>query len=130
MRRVVIDTNVLVSALLSPNSNPAKVLALVMNGKITACYDSRMMLEYESVLLRKKFPFESQDVRALLNMIQQTGMIVIPEPTNIEFTDEEDRKFYEVAKTADAYLVTGNIKHFPEETWITLPAIFLKFNIV
>lgn len=128
MKRIVMDINVLVSALLSPNGNPAKVLALVMNGKVTACYDSRVMLEYESVLMRRKFTFESQDVWALLNIIQQIGAIVIPEPTNVKFTDEEDTKFYEVAKTAGAYLVTGNIKHFPEEDWIILPAAFLMLD--
>jgi putative PIN family toxin of toxin-antitoxin system len=126
MIKVVIDTNVLVSALLSPNSNPAKVLALVVNERVVTCYDSRMMLEYESVLLRKKFPFNPQDVSALLGTILQTGTAVVPEPSKTAFTDESDIKFYEVAKATGAYLITGNIKHFPDEPCIVQPTAFLQ----
>ena len=130
MTRIVMDTNVLVSALLSPNGNPAKILSLVVNEQVILCYDSRIMLEYESVLLREKFPFKAQDVWGLLNAIERIGMVILPKPSSKVFNDENDKKFYEVAKDSGAYLITGNIKHFPGESWIVLPATFINLELM
>jgi putative PIN family toxin of toxin-antitoxin system len=125
-RKVVIDTNVIVSALLNPEGTPAKVLALFLNGKIEAYYDARILHEYGKVLSRPNFPFESADVDALIDTFENTGIIVAAEQTESTFTDEADRKFFEVAKTADAMLVTGNKKHFPDDPRVISPADFLK----
>ena len=130
MTKIVMDTNVLVSALLSPNSNPAKILALVLNEQVVMCYDSRIMLEYESVLLREKFPFKAQDVWGLLNVIQQIGTMIVPKPSNVKFDDEGDKKFYEVAKDTGAYLITGNMRHFPQESWVIQPTTFVNLKRV
>ena len=124
--KAVIDTNVLVSALLSPNGAPAKILNMAISGKILVCIDSRIMLEYENVLLRDKFPFDPLDVSVLLNRILQIGVVVVPKLTEIQFSDQGDKKFYEVAKCADAYLVTGNMRHFPNEPHIFSPTGFLE----
>ena len=125
MIKIVIDTNVLVSALLSPEGNPAKVLALAMNDQYTVCYDSRIMLEYENVLRRSKFPFDPQDVMGLINTLIQRGTAVVAAPHDEIFTDSADKKFYEVAKTVGAYLITGNGRHFPADPCIISPADFL-----
>jgi len=83
------------------------------------------MLEYENVLLRDKFPFEPLDVSVLLNRILQIGIVVVPKPTEIRFSDQGDKKFYEVAKCTGAYLVTGNQRHFPKEPHVISPNDFL-----
>jgi len=132
VRRVVLDTNVLVSALLTSGSKPDAIVGLILNRKVKLCYDSRIMVEYEDVLLRDKFPFKSQDIEILLHELIQMGIAVNSEPCPQTFTDEDDRMFYEVAKQCDAILITGNRRHFPEDPGIMTPAEFLAhyFNTV
>ncbi|MDR1564959.1 MAG: putative toxin-antitoxin system toxin component, PIN family [Oscillospiraceae bacterium] len=126
MTRVVVDTNVLVSALLSPKGIPAKIIALIFNSRVDMCYDSRMLLEYENVLLRPKFSFDSQDIAQLMESLTQIGTAILPEPLSINFADEDDKKFYETAKTARAVLVTGNGKHFSNDPCIVSPTEFME----
>ena len=123
---VVIDTNVLVSALLSRDGTPAKVIGMVLNGTITLCYDYRIICEYRDVLKRPKFGFSNGEINSLIDWFESNGQSVIAEPVNKKFDDEEDKKFYEVAKHCNAILVTGNLKHFPKESWIMNPMDFLK----
>ena len=112
---VVIDTNILVSALWSKNGAPAALMSLVLNGVLVPCYDHRIMQEYREVLSRPKFGFSKGEVNAPLDWIKHIGRSVVPPPLEIPFTDEADKKFYEVAKYTGAPLVTGNRKHFPED---------------
>ena len=123
---VVIDTNVLVSALLSRDGTPAKVIGMVLNGTITPCYDYRIICEYRDVLKRPKFGFSNGEINSLIDWFESNGQSIIAEPVNKKFDDEEDKKFYEVAKHCNAILVTGNLKHFPKELWIMNPIDFLK----
>ena len=125
MNLVVIDTNVLISALISPLGNPAKVLALVLSGQICLCYDSRILMEYKDVLLRPKFPFKPADVSVMLDNMMENGIAIVAPPLNTNFSDESDKKFYEVAKFCGAMLITGNTKHFPQEPEIISPAEFI-----
>ena len=123
---VVLDTNVLVSALWAPEGSPARILALVLNGRLTPCYDSRIMMEYKEVLGRKKFGFSKWETEALLGCIEDFGLSVVPVPLSLSFTDEEDKKFYEAAISCGAMLVTGNLRHFPaEDALVISPADFL-----
>jgi uncharacterized protein len=124
--KAVIDTNVLVSALLSPNGAPAKILNMAISGKILVCIDSRILLDYENVLRRDKFPFDPLDVSVLLSRILQIGVVVVPKPTEIQSSEQGDKKFYEVAKCTGAHLVTENMKHFPNDPHILSPAGFLE----
>lgn len=122
----VLDTNVLVSALLVKNSVPSKILDEAINGCIIPLFSNEIITEYEDVLRRKKFPFTEQQVRAVLHAIKHRGICVyassIEEP---EIPDLDDIVFYEVVmekrKEADAYLVTGNQKHFPQKPFIVTP---------
>ena len=123
---VVIDTNVLVSALLSKDGNPAKIISLVLDGTIIPCYDYRIICEYRDVLKRPKFGFSDGEINSLLNWFEAIGQTVIAKTVNIKFEDEEDKKFYEVAKYCDAVLITGNLKHFPREDKIMNPIEFLN----
>jgi putative PIN family toxin of toxin-antitoxin system len=122
----VVDTNVLVSALWSEGSGPARVVAMIQNGALVPCYDSRILIEYQDVLGRPKFKFSKWEVDALLEQIERDGMSVVPRPLAIHFIDEDDRKFYELAKHCNAKLITGNLRHFPKDTLVVSVADFLK----
>lgn len=122
----VIDTNVLVSALLSSKDDTAtvQVLAKVISGEIIPVYSNVMTREYREVLSRKKFGFSGEMIEYLLSAVEKYGILVDPSPSGITFPDMKDVPFYEVVpekRADDAYLVTGNIKHFPKEPYIVTP---------
>ena len=123
---VVIDTNILVSALWSRNGAPARVVGLVLSGHLIPCYDHRIMLEYRQILQRPKFRFRPAEVNALLDWIKLVGRSVVPAPVEAPFVDEADRKFYEVAKYCGAVLITGNLKHYPSDDTVMSVADFLE----
>ena len=126
MQKVVVDTNVLVSALISPFGSPARILDLMIIKKLQICYDSRILTEYRDVLLRPKFNFNDRQVKTIIENVMATGFSMIAGQTNEKMIDEDDRKFYDVYKSCDCYLITGNLKHFPVESGILSPADFLK----
>ena len=121
----VIDTNVIVSAAMKPESVPGQVLELVLDGVIVPVLYKTIIEEYHDVLLRPKFDFPEQIVKDILNEIDGHGIYVDAEPLNIDLPDPKDLVFYEVVmeerKEEDAYLVTGNVKHFPEKPFIVTP---------
>ena len=127
----VIDTNVLVSALLSVKDDSAtvQVLGKVLNGEIVPVYSNVITKEYRDVLARKKFGFSSEITNYLLSAIEKYGILVDPSSSGIVLPDMKDVPFYEVVleKRKDgAYLVTGNIKHFPKEPFIVTPRELLE----
>lgn len=126
----VLDTNVLVSALLGKNSVPAKVLDEAASGSIIPLFNDGILAEYADVLNRKKFPFAAQDVNALINAIKRRGVCVDAGPADIVLPDLDDVVFYAVVmekrKDGDAYLVTGNQKHFPKEPFVVTPREMLE----
>jgi putative PIN family toxin of toxin-antitoxin system len=127
---VVLDTNVLVSALVNPTGVPATVLGLLLNGKLTVCYDNRILGEYREVLSRQKFHFKKSLILQLLDYIRQEGEFIAVEPLRIASVSEDDRMFYEVAKTGKAaYLVTGNKRHFPNEDIVRTPKEFVDLYL-
>ena len=121
----VIDTNVLVSAAMKPESVPGQVVELVLDGVIVPFLNKAIIKEYRDVLLRPKFDFPEQIVKDVLNEIDSHGIYVDAEHVDVELPYPKDLVFYEVVmdmrKEEDAYLVTGNIKHFPEKTFIVTP---------
>jgi predicted nucleic acid-binding protein len=90
------------------------------------CYDSRIITEYQDVLLRSKFGFNRKTVKEIVDFFIFTGISIVAAPLSINFEDEDDKKFFEVADSANAYLVTGNIKHFPQKPFLLSPLDFLK----
>ncbi|MDR1944225.1 MAG: putative toxin-antitoxin system toxin component, PIN family [Synergistaceae bacterium] len=122
---VVIDTNVLVSALYSRDGGPARIISLVQNRILTPCYDYRILAEYHGVLRRPKFGFAEWEVIDLLSQIENDGLSVSPIPLDVELIDEQDLMFYEVAKHCNARLVTGNLKHFPKDDFVCSVKNFL-----
>jgi putative PIN family toxin of toxin-antitoxin system len=111
----VIDTNVIVSAFWSPQGTSARLIALVQNGLLIPCYDARILTEYREVLLRPRFGFSDAEVNDFLELIERDGISVVPVPCDINFTDEDDKMFYEVAKHCNASLITGNPRHYPDD---------------
>ena len=111
----VIDTNVLVSAMLKWNSVPGRVLKHVFSGKLTPVFNEEIIDEYREVLLRKKFHFPEEAVYTVLESLQEQGISIDAEELDIELPDAKDVVFYKVVmekrKKDSAYLVTGNIKH-------------------
>lgn len=119
----VIDTNVLVSALLSVHKDAAtvQVVGRLIGGEIIPVYSREIMHEYREVLSRKKFKFEPDMIDNILLAIEKYGIYVEPSATGMELPDRKDLPFYEVVmdKRKDgAYLVTGNLKHFPVRPFI------------
>ncbi|MDE2851839.1 MAG: putative toxin-antitoxin system toxin component, PIN family [Acidobacteriota bacterium] len=113
--RIVVDTNVLVSGLLSPFGPPGTVVGLIAASRLSLCYDARILAEYAEVLRRPRFPFSEEDVSALLLQVEAGGELTFAAPTPIRLPDPADEPFLEVAVASMAdYLVTGNVRHFPD----------------
>ena len=119
----VVDTNVLVSALLSGNETAAtvQIVANLIAGKIIPVYSTEIMQESREVLSRPKFKFSAEMISYLLSAIDKYGILVEPASMDIVLPDMKDLPFYEVVmekRSDNAYLVTGNLKHFPKEPFI------------
>jgi len=126
MNRVVLDTNILVSALIT-NGPPAAIIDMVAEGKLAIFYNDLIISEYWDVLQRPKFGFHSIQVFRLMHNIVRAGITMeVSKKSNIPMPHEDDRIFYDVAKKSDAFLITGNLKHYPHESCIVTPAGFLK----
>ena len=121
----VIDTNVLVSAMLKWDSVPGNVLELVYSGTIIPLLNQHIVKEYREVLARPKFRLTQAIIEDAVGEIERLGFYVDARGLDIPFPDPKDRVFYEVVmeerNEEDAYLVTGNIKHFPEKPYIVTP---------
>ena len=122
----VIDTNVIVSALLNHDSesNPSIVLTSVISGNITPLYNEDILSEYKDVLSRDKFPFRQEDVESTIDLFVKKGILIDSiVPIKENFPDLDDVVFYEVAMSMEGtYLVTGNIKHYPINSMVVTPA--------
>lgn len=121
----VIDTNVLVSAMLKWESAPGSIIELALEGPIIPVLNEEILSEYKTVLLRPKFHLSEDIVTDIIESICKVAVFVDEEDLNIDLPDPKDRVFYEVVmeqrKTEDAYLVTGNNRHFPERPYIVTP---------
>jgi putative PIN family toxin of toxin-antitoxin system len=125
MQKIVLDTNILVSAMLSINGNPARVVSMILDGKLSVCYNSKILSEYNNVLYRPRFSFDVKKVQNVVNVITELGVEFMPTPSDFPMIDETDRIFYDTAKSSGSILITGNIKHFPKEVFIQTISDFL-----
>lgn len=125
----VVDTNVFVSALWTKNEQSAtfRVAKLLQQGKFKALYNEEILAEYEEVLSRPKFNFPKEAIATIIAYVKEYGIHSDRVPYNEKMPDEDDRVFYEVALSKeDAYLVTGNQKHFPVTPIVVTPAEMLE----
>jgi len=131
--RVVLDTNVLVSGLLSPRGAPGRILDLVLAGDDVLIVDDRIVDEYAEVLGRQEFGFDPNPVEALLLFVEASAVHVQAESLSVQLPDPDDLPFLEVARTgvADA-LVSGNLRHFPKsligDVRALNPATYLSYR--
>jgi putative PIN family toxin of toxin-antitoxin system len=94
--RVVVDTNVLVSALLSPHHAPARVLDMILAGELEPVFDDRILAEYREVLMRPKFSFEERSAEDVLAYFERAGMAVVAPPLNVNLPNLDDLMFLAV----------------------------------
>ena len=126
MQRVVLDTNVLVSALWTPAGNCSEITSLILKDKLVPCFDYRILNEYRVVLSRPRFNLSREKLNKLMEEIISRGLLVTVSFTTFTIPDEDDRKFYDVAKACEAFLITGNTRHYPVEPMVMTPAQFLN----
>ena len=132
MIRVVLDTNVIVSALLQPLGPPAAVFLLVAGGAVQLCISGSVYAEYEEVIRRPRLARDEEVIAATLQTVREKGFWVRPTETIKACSDSDDDIFLECAHAARAdYLVTGNLKHFPSSwasTLVVTPRRFLDLQ--
>jgi len=127
MTNIVLDTNIIISAALSSEGNPAKIIKLVaVNDSMQIYYSHAILDEYKKVLSYERLNLSDEKQTRAVNLIEKNGVCVQPEISDIPLPDESDRIFYDTAKAVNAYLVTGNLKHYPEESQIVTPARFVE----
>ena len=130
--KIVLDTNVLVSGLLTPFGPSGEIVRMVFAGELILCIDARILSEYEEVLHRPKFKFNKDQVSILLDFIKQYGFFISSLPLKNRLPDPDDEPFLEVAIGGKVRsLVTGNTVHYPPSSRgdikVFSPSEFLDF---
>lgn len=122
--RLVIDTNVLVSGMLSPLGPPGRIISLLSSGQLEPCTDGRLMTEYETVLRRDHLHIDPEAVDELLRLVRRYGLPTGAPPLEMDLPHPNDQPFVEVALSGGARcLVTGNGVHFPADRCMGLPVL-------
>lgn len=128
--RVVLDTNVLVSAAMTAQGTCAQIVDLLTEGVFTICVNDMIVTEYDDVLRRPELRIVSENADAILDLIRCVAEPITAIPLPADLPDNDDRPFLEVAATAGAILVTGNMRHYPEDACsgvtVVTPAEFLE----
>ena len=126
--RLVLDTNVVVSAFINPGGKPSLIMKMVLGHKTEICHNSAILSEYESVMLRPKFAskIDPASIRRFIDLLGSIGISFNPRPSTIKLPDESDRIFYDTARESGSFLISGNLKHYPGESFILQPGDFLK----
>ena len=107
MTKIVIDTNVLVSAAMSPNGTTAKVAKLVADTESLQVYYSKMIMnEYERVLAYGHLRINLGVQQTMISDLQEFGILINPPTSSIPMPDETDRVFYDTAKASGRCLLT------------------------
>jgi putative PIN family toxin of toxin-antitoxin system len=126
MTRIVLDTNILVSAIKTFGGKPWQISQAAIRGDFQVFYNEDIFWEYVKVLNYEKHNFLNVEKAEYLGGIILNGDYNVPPESNFFMRDETDRIFYDTAKNISAYLITGNTRHFPQETFILTPAQFLE----
>lgn len=114
--KIVLDTNVLVSGLLTPFGSSGEIVRMLFSGELTLYVDARIIAEYRDVLLRPKFKFNKEHIATLLDYIQQNCIFLSASPLKRHLPDIDDEPFLEVAIAGKASsLITGNLIHYPSK---------------
>ena len=111
--RVVLDTNVLVSGVLTPYGPPGQLLDLVLAGELTLVVEPRILHEYRTVLVRPRFKLNPAHVQSLVDTLEEAGLAVNAFPWRWPLHDRSDEVFLAAADAGRALLVTCNTADFP-----------------
>ncbi|MCL2189968.1 MAG: putative toxin-antitoxin system toxin component, PIN family [Defluviitaleaceae bacterium] len=123
---VVIDTNVIISAALSPMGSPARAVNYILDADdVQIVCTTSILNEYRKVLAYKKLKIDADTQAAILQEIIKIGKLINPPLSTTPMPDETDRIFYDAARASNAMLITGNAKHYPVEPFIVTPTQFL-----
>ncbi len=130
--KIVLDTNVLVSGLLTPFGTCGEIVRMVSAGNLVLQYDSRILLEYKDVLYRSKFQFNTEHIDLLLDYIRKNGQLVPTVPLKHSLPDPDDEPFLQIAIGGKAEcLITGNKAHYPKQfregITVLSPSEFINF---
>jgi predicted nucleic acid-binding protein len=115
MPLAVVDTNILVSALLRQDSPRATVVQAIWQGRLVPVVCAEIVWEYERVLTRGRFGFQQSDVQELLALVGQQAhrMSIAPYPPKLALPDPTDWPFAAAASATGCPVITGNARHFP-----------------
>ena len=106
------------------------ILEFSLEGIIVPVLNKEIVEEYRAVLERPKFGLGDDIISDIISSIEKVGLFIDAEEIDIDLPDHKDRVFYEVVmeqrKEDDAFLVTGNIKHFPKKPFIVTPREMLN----
>ena len=128
MQKIVIDTNVIISSVLSPSGNPAEIMRMLDNGGAQIYYCQNILDEYKKVLSYERLKIDKSTQRDIIAKVKENGVLINPPKSDVPMPDESDRIFYDTAKRAGAVLITGNMKHYPSEPFIMTPTVYLNIN--
>jgi len=124
--KAVMDTNVIVSALLVPSGISGGILFSFLNRKFTLVYDNRILAEYIEVCKEGRLKINQELIGPIIDFIKKEAFFCPSTSVAKPFVDEGNKKFYEVFISSGAdYLITGNLKHFPKDNRIVSPREFL-----
>lgn len=113
--RLVIDTNILVSAALKPAGLQRTVFLLAITKPARLYISESILIEYREVLARREFSIRKGLRQQLFQLIKNRAQVVKPSRAIHIARDPDDNKFLECADAARAdYLITGNQRHFPK----------------
>ena len=127
----VVDTNVVVSALLKEGSIPYQIIEFIRLNKIKPLYNEDIISEYVDVLVRNKFGFTKGQIKDMVALFLDHGIEMEPIEINEFFSDKDDKIFYQIVMSSrqtgeNSRLITGNTKHFPRKEYIVTPAEMIE----
>lgn len=126
--RVIVDTNIIVSGLISPTGPPGNIVDALLQGFLVPVMSQATLAELEAVLMRPRLRtlFERAGVEAMefLAEFRELADIIEPDPTDIPVRDENDRMFLELAATLPPveFLITGD-RDFERKQYAGVPVI-------
>jgi len=112
--KAVLDTNVVVSGLLTHHGVCAEVIDRMCGGQFQLCVDGQILAEYAEVLTRSELSIPTGAMSDFLDFVRHRAERVDAALSAIVLPDESDMPFLEVALAAEAAIVTGNQRHFPK----------------
>ena len=117
MKQIVLDTNVLISGLLSPSNPPGRIVDAIRSNQLQLVIDDRIFLEYSLVIRRPKFAkwIQPEECDWILDFVYQESIRIAARSRISNLPDPKDACFLEVALEAKVPLVSGNLKHFPSK---------------